>query len=365
MRLLNTKTLQFETFFDSNSQPYAILSHRWDPVETSLQDFLSSADKVGPGFDKIIRFCSYAAGQGFAWVWIDTCCIDKTSSAELSEALNSMYRWYQKAVVCYAYLNDVYPHSSTVQFQQSEWFTRGWTLQELLAPDTMIFLDSEWNVVADRKTLAGSISQRTGIPNRFLDLHDDLRYASIAMKMSWAALRKTGKSEDRAYSLMGIFGVNMPLLYGEGRNAFRRLQLEILKISDDESIFAWKDEPSAAGHGMLAERLEQFADSGTISRMCGQAVAQRPPYSMTHKGLKLQVPRDIVEGTMRLVYPLTCTYGDEPLPLAVVLIKVPRGCWEREESDKLTIAPKTLSKPWMRRDCAYPNKATIFVKGSI
>lgn len=277
MRLLNTKTLHFQEFYDSNIPPYAILSHRWDAVEVTFQDFKSAKSFHGTKFEKIRRCCSFAAGRGHDWVWIDTCCIDKTSSAELSEAINSMYRWYENAVECYAYLKDVNNPRSESQFCINEWFDRGWTLQELLAPRQIMFLDRSWNVIGEKAELASTISGITGIRQEVLDYYHPDK-SSIAMKMSWASQRKTSRVEDRAYSLMGLFGVNMPLLYGEGENAFIRLQLEILKISADESIFAWKSDSFAPG--MLALRPEAFANAGNI---CAISNIDRPPYSMTHR----------------------------------------------------------------------------------
>ena len=290
----------------------------------------------------------------------DRCCIDKTSSAELSEAINSMYRWYKKAVECYAYLNDVTAQESTSQLPKSLWFTCGWTLQELLAPDKVVFLDRAWEIIGDRRSLAGVISWITGVQEFHLIEPEKLSLASVATKMSWASRRKTSRLEDRAYGLLGIFGVNMPLLYGEGKNAFRRLQLEILKISDDESIFAWKDtEHPARPHGMLADRLEDFAHSGTVKWRSFTNSIERPPYSMTHKGLKLHIPRRVVEGTTRIVLPLGCAYGNENSPLAAILYKLTGGSWARFECEELMPAPtKAL---WTRQECSYPNKATIYV----
>jgi len=356
MRLLHTQTLDFQEFYDNSRPPYVILSHRWDSIEVSFQDFKSANNKDGAEYEKILGCCSFADKRGFAWVWIDTCCIDKTSSAELSEAINSMYRWYERAVECYVYLSDV---DSSDKFRKSEWFKRGWTLQELLAPDRVIFLDHSWNVIGDRQGMARDISTVTGIPELYLRRPDRLRDASVAMKMSWASRRKTSRVEDRAYCLLGLFGVNMPLLYGEGRKAFLRLQLEILKISDDESIFAWK---GGYRHredlGLLAIWPEEFASSGTIGRHSFSK--DRPPYSMTHKGLKLHVPSNVVEGTNQIVMPLNCARGEEELPLAVVLCKHESGSWARLRCEELITAP--VERIWSRRDCSYPNKATIYVR---
>ena len=143
--------------------------------------------------------------------------------------------WYQEAKVCYVYLADV---SSKEAFSKSRWFTRGWTLQELIAPSTVIFFDENWTKLGTKADLEEIISNRTGIPESILSGDDDLEEFSIAQRMSWAAERETSRIEDHAYSLMGIFGINMPLLYRERESAFIRLQEEIMKISDDHSLFA-------------------------------------------------------------------------------------------------------------------------------
>lgn len=171
------------------------------------------------------------------------CCIDKTSSAELSEAINSMFSWYQNAAVCYAYLSDV-PKSTDVSaaessFSKSRWFTRGWTLQELIAPCNLVFFSMDWHTLGTKIELSSRISSITGIERKFLS-GKSLELASAAKIMSWAALRKTSRVEDIAYCLLGLFDINMPLIYGEGKKAFRRLQEEIMTSrSEDHSLFAW------------------------------------------------------------------------------------------------------------------------------
>lgn len=290
MRLIHTKTLQLEEFFDSDIPKYAILSHRWDAKELSFQEFQNSKRKSGTGFSKINKFCSLAKREGFEWAWVDTCCIDKKSSAELSEAINSMYRWYQDAEACYAYLPDVLWEDGNIlrshaSFRQSVWFTRGWTLQELLAPSTVYFLDRNWARIGAKECLWDDISAVTGISIHHLQFPIE---ASVATKMSWASKRKTSRTEDIAYCLMGLFDINMPLLYGEGKKAFLRLQLEILKQSDDESIFAWISPASERIYsGLLATSPSWFAESKGISSC---RYWDRPPYSMTNHGLEFRIP---------------------------------------------------------------------------
>lgn len=302
MRLLNAYTLRFEEFLDNEIPPYAILSHRWEGKEVAFHEFEAARERDGPEFSKIKKCCSFVTQQrkhgNLRWVWIDTCCIDKKSSAELSEAINSMFQWYKNAVVCYAYLSSVVagPWNWKVrkqQLQQSPWFTRGWTLQELIAPRLVYFLDRQWNIIGEKSKLAAEISAITGIGKDYLDILQGARaplaQASIATKMSWASKRETGRVEDMAYCLLGIFNINMPLLYGEGKKAFMRLQLEIIRKSDDESIFAWTSpNPFNGEQGMLASWPTWFANCGNIERT--HMMFLRPPYSMTHKGLEFHIP---------------------------------------------------------------------------
>ena len=179
--------------------------------------------------------------NGFHLIWIDACCIDKTSSAELSEAINSMYAWYASARVCYVYLADVSSHddhhAENSQFRQSVWFTRGWTLQELIAPFKVIFLAQDWVAIGPKRDLVDLIEEITGIAGGAL-LHEmSLDTFSVAQRLSWASKRETTRVEDEAYSLLGIFDINMPTLYGEGERAFRRLQEEIMQHIPDQSLF--------------------------------------------------------------------------------------------------------------------------------
>ncbi|KAI6038891.1 heterokaryon incompatibility protein-domain-containing protein, partial [Pisolithus marmoratus] len=235
---------------------YAILSHRWGE-EVTFKEMIGlmkmetrKKDEVRKcyGYQKIIKSCEQALKDGYKWLWIDTCCIDKRSSSELPEAINSMYRWYQNAQVCYAYLSDVDELAVLAErdyrkFGQSsswpEWFMRGWTLQELITPKQVEFFNQDWTHIGSKRLLAPTLEVITGIPREVL--RDGLvsKRLSVAQIMSWAARRKTTRVEDRAYSLMGLFGVNMPMVYGEGKKAFQRLQLEIIRVSSDHSIFAW------------------------------------------------------------------------------------------------------------------------------
>ncbi|KAN0098906.1 HET domain containing protein, partial [Hyaloscypha variabilis] len=293
MRLLNTRTIQLHEFFDDHIPLYVILSHRWEGSEVTFQD-LNGGRTNKKGYEKILGCCAQAREHGYEFAWIDSCCIDKSSSAELSEAINSMFRWYQNAEMCYAYLSDVFRIDSRddsrdlAEVSASMWFTRGWTLQELLAPEIVIFYNHDWVELGTKASMAALISSITNIEPDFLTGARGMQRACVAQKMSWASRRKTTRLEDTAYSLMGLFDVNMPLLYGEGKKAFYRLQLEIIKSSADESIFAWgraNAEMVLRGlYGILADGPEAFQGSEDVV----WEYSLRPPYTMTNKGLQIE-----------------------------------------------------------------------------
>ncbi|KAF2873710.1 heterokaryon incompatibility protein-domain-containing protein, partial [Massariosphaeria phaeospora] len=244
MRLIHAESLQLCEFFEDAIPRYAILSHTWHNDEVTFQDMISGKAESKAGYAKITSSCRQALYDKVKYVWVDTCCIDKTSSAELSEAINSMYRWYENSNRCYAFMADVEiddrkPRATwRDDFSKSRWFTRGWTLQELLAPDDLHFFSKDWLFMGDKMSLYDVISEITNIDIAFLQ-GKHLTAASIAERMAWASMRNTTRIEDSAYSLLGIFDVSMPLLYGEGEKAFTRLQEEILKSSEDQTIFAW------------------------------------------------------------------------------------------------------------------------------
>ena len=245
MYLLDTTTLQLHEFH-AQIPPYAILSHRWEEDELTFQ----SVDQLfgdKKGARKVREFCRLARHLSFAYVWSDTCCIDKKRSAELSEAINSMYRWYNEAAICIVYLSDV---NSGTDLQNSLWFTRGWTLQELLAPGIVHFYTRTWDLIGTREDLVAVLEQKTSIPRQALSNFEASAYC-VAQKLSWVATRQITRIEDWAYSLMGLLNINMPMLYGEGHKAFRRLQEEVMKDNVDSSIFLWEGQ-SCDGLGLLA-----------------------------------------------------------------------------------------------------------------
>ena len=298
MRLINARTLKLEEVEDETEKEYTILSHRWQDGEVSFSDIqnLEEASQKR-GFEKIRESCRLALEDGHSYVWVDTCCINKDSSAELSQAINSMYRWYQAAAVCYAFLGDVSANQSgddavKNSIQAGQWFTRGWTLQELLAPHNVQFYDKYWKLLGTKRTLSSAIYSRTGIDVKVLYGNTIASY-SIAQRMSWASDRVTRCKEDIAYCLLGLFDVNMPLLYGEGgAKAFLRLQEELIKQSDDHTIFSWSIHGDRQP-GLLADSPKALADCGRNKTIRGRTGGSS--FSLTNRGLSIQLP----------AYPLT------------------------------------------------------------
>ncbi|KAK4215427.1 hypothetical protein QBC37DRAFT_312464 [Rhypophila decipiens] len=246
MRLLDANTLRPSEFLAGVVPPYCILSHTWWELgdEVSFQDLQSyhendqSMQKTG--FEKIRQTARIAMQHGLNWIWVDTCCINRSSSAEVSEAINSMYRWYQGSEICSVYLSDVRPGVAT-DFRVARWFTRGWTLQELIAPREVLFYDQSWQFIGSRSERLSDIAQITGV-DPFVLGGGDLARVSVARRLFWASRRVAARQEDMAYSLLGLFNVNMPMLYGEGgEKAFLRLQQEIVLETYDKSLFAWQD----------------------------------------------------------------------------------------------------------------------------
>ncbi|KAF1830627.1 HET-domain-containing protein [Decorospora gaudefroyi] len=320
MRLLHAETLEFKTFHDDELPEYLILSHTWGNEEVSYQEMrflqqllalpghlrsntalvaameaaaglqanLRGHDSIKrrSGYKKINKTAKQAREERCEYFWIDTCCIDKSSSAELQEAINSMFVWYRRSKFCAVYLEDVKttpgPFAFGSALRAARWTTRGWTLQELIAPRRLYFFDGYWNLIGWKESDAPSISSVTGIPYYVLET-GDLSQASIAQKMSWAAKRQTTRVEDRAYSLMGLFGIHMPMLYGEGDNAFRRLQEELIRTTPDDSVFAWRAKKSSLSRysGLLAKSPCEFGDSGNVTR--GNGV-----FALSNLGLRLE-----------------------------------------------------------------------------
>ncbi|UJO18564.1 hypothetical protein CLAFUW4_07619 [Fulvia fulva] len=338
MWLLNAQSRKLQDFVDFREVrgKYAILSHTWGKEEFTFDMIHDPGSRNMLGYIKIDFACRQAQEDNLEHAWIDTCCIDKRSSAELGEAINSMYLWYLNAKVCYAYLADVdiatiaeplsahapalvgfdsyqqavdnptspgrknglefHLHVSEVQLKlqqllgQSKWFTRGWTLQELIAPGHLRSYDHRWVAVGTKTELVASLSQITLISPAILLDQRQLSKASIAQKMSWAAHRTTSRIEDQAYCLMGIFDVNMPLLYGEGSKSFMRLQEEIIRTWDriDHSILAW----TGGGGLLLAPSPAAFTGQHHLTSW---SLPQRDAFELSNAGLRISVLADVYD----------------------------------------------------------------------
>ncbi|KAK5164485.1 uncharacterized protein LTR77_009691 [Saxophila tyrrhenica] len=356
MRLINIHTLELREF-TGQPPPYIILSHRWTSNEPTYKQFRKRNPEQEEEKDgkekgkaegntltdnrKIEDFCVFVQEQQFRqtshnilrtyndidagtlvqWVWVDTVCIDKRSSAELSEAINSMWQWYARADRCIVYLSDVESTAGKgrfsktrpkradldqwIQFELSAWFTRGWTLQELLAPRSVTFCDQHWSIIGALLNfhpsqfrhigLAQHVSSASGIEQRYLPgsySAKTVQGACVAEKFNWAARRRTTRPEDMAYCLLRLLDINMPLLYGEGsQKAFLRLQHEIIRQSDDESIFAWQisARPNQP-FGLLAPDVSWFERTRKAEKIVGRDTdyQSRPPYAVTNKGILLE-----------------------------------------------------------------------------
>ena len=321
-----TKVLEFA---DEEATSYAILSHRWTRQEVNHEEIVDLAKMERNeqnevcqrlGYQKILASCEQAKKDGFKWLWVDTCCIDKRSSAELSEAINSMYRWYENSAVCYAYLQDVrssFPRLENKKIYPNskgwpEWFSRGWTLQEMIASRNVQFFNEGWESIGNKKMLAHALSRITGVPPHILA--DGLSASNrpcVAQIISWAADRTTSRVEDRAYSLLGLLDINMPMIYGEGKKAFHRLQLEIIRESNDQSIFAWGCDADLDGRtgSVLADdprvfqgcdKMElmdrdqfiQSLEGDTPKKRCGSSIEEDRfgIFPITNRGIQIWLP---------------------------------------------------------------------------
>ena len=358
-------TFYLEEFYGDSIPKYAILSHTWGSEEVSFQDIqalrTTNIATIDSGMDlpsdkegwlKIGLTAREAIEDGLEYIWIDTCCIDKSSSAELTEAINSMYQWYAKAAECYAYMSDVpakwaqkyqfplgdepdeFPVYESMQspFTKSRWFTRGWTLQELIAPTRLKFYAENFEYIGRKSHMARLISIITGIDIYILLVPEGLSDICIARKMSWASSRMTTRIEDEAYCLLGLFGVNIPLIYGEGKRAFRRLQEEIIRSTNDQSILAWvvssekwDDFTHWTGDRILAADTSYFADCGNLVRYYS---SKTRPHSLSSIGLEMtapimQIPGEGDEHTYHAIV-LDCRREDDfrgPIALKVRLRK--------------------------------------------
>ncbi len=263
--LLNTARAEL-SYFESLVHPYAAFSHVWNNTGVmsfqEVEKLRNECAETGATPRDLVSStlqcaCMLAESDGYEWIWMDCCCIDRSSSAELSETINRMYDIYAGAAVCYAYMQDVstmgggtysrgevnYDIDSPLSFQssfaQSTWHRCVWSLQALLAPRLVVFVSNTWNVLGTKVDYATALETISGIPASVLRSERPLSDICVGRRLSWAGKRRATRVEDEAYCLLGIMGVTMPIIYGEGRRAFMRLQEAIMMRSPDTTLFAW------------------------------------------------------------------------------------------------------------------------------
>lgn len=320
MRLLNVHTLELEEFTDEDLPPYAITSHRWGKTshETTYDDVAHARQQQKPGYQKVLNFCKFVRDcqLDLDWIWIDTCCIDKRNLVELSEAINSMYRWYSESAICIALLHDVYQEvyvgPESLQLSNSEWFKRGWTLQELLAPSTVVFADSAWRYIG-AKVSAGTppwlrlvhsssimqgyvfeLSKASGIPQEVLAGEVKLSSVDVEQKMSWMRSRNTTRAEDRAYCLLGIFNVYLSPIYGERDHAMVRLKREIAAASG-LGDFAQLREPRVP-HSWAMKYQKQIGSTavGGVNQPPSDIATDVPRFRIENEALSLSAKVEVI-----------------------------------------------------------------------
>ncbi|KAK7940928.1 uncharacterized protein PG986_013315 [Apiospora aurea] len=269
-----------------------LLNCRTRTLEYFLEDPLSYQHETKAGWYKIQKSCDQALRDGWDYLWADTLCIDKSSSSELSESINSMFKWYRDSAVCYAYLSDVLPDGG--DFEKSRWFSRGWTLQELIAPGELKFYGRHWDFIGLKSAMLDQLHSITAIDPTGLQ-GGSLRLLSVAQKMSWASRRQTTRPEDMAYCLLGIFNTSMPMLYGEGSRAFVRLQEQNVRDYDDQTLFAWVSSGHREGDqptGVFATSPAAFACSAKFypcqPRWSNEK--QFDPITVSNRGVQFMVP---------------------------------------------------------------------------
>jgi hypothetical protein len=325
MRLLRADedgNIVLAEFIGNNVPPYAILSHTWgaDEEEVHFKDVIEGTGERKRGYEKI-RFCEkQTANDLIQYFWVDTCCIDRSSSAELSEAINSMFRWYHDAAKCYVYLSDLSANSTAgglvsseqllkQEFRSCKWLTRGWTLQELLAPAHVEFFSAEGDRLGDKLSLAQDIHEITGIPIEALHGRSMADF-DIQERFSWAQGRETRREEDAVYSLLGIFDIHMPLIYGEGRQkAFVRLQREIKLLLDMGSLNLLSGTSSDAAKPEEASEPEFAATMPTRPGLVSHGISEyKKHYSMDREAQRVRFaampmwPGNIAHNSFSSVY---------------------------------------------------------------
>ena len=379
MRLIHTESFEIRQVDEllsiqklENDGEYAIVSHRWSVGDEDVFPKLEilhrknrdtqqhkQAEQVkdllqrsnDESISKIRLACREARKDKIPYVWIDTCCIDRRDLRELSQALNSMFRWYKEARICYTYLSDVEFDNQADQFKKSAWFTRGWTLQELLAPGQMHFFDLDWTRLGTKKSMLSQISEATNIKTDYLK--GDFTGACIAERMSWASGRTTKIRDDMAYSMLGIFGITMDVRYGEEEDAFLRLEETLIEKTRDESIFAWKIPRGLNGGlssrpalGLLAPWPSCFSDSRNLT-IGSRRYKPRSGvgFSITKQGVEFAIPMILPDqghalGLMNIWSGLRRTY------------KLGLNCWTTEPKSSghviIHLKRDSTSSPWQR-----------------
>jgi hypothetical protein len=282
MRLLHFDALKRLILTDFRGKlipPYAILSHRWSDSEALIEDIWNGKYKEKHEGHAKLQFCAKQAAQdGLQYFWIDTCCIDRWDTSERSRAINSMFQWYQNAARCYVFLSDVSTLAATetapcsdweASFRASAWFSRGWTLQELIAPVSVEFFSREGHRIGDKASLDRHLHDITGLPLAALR-NCSLDQFNLYERMRWAQNRTTTEEEDIVYCLLGVVGISMPISYGEGReNARRRLQAEIEAAGSALSIIPFLRNESFVGREPQLAELEAklFSDDQTTTTL--------------------------------------------------------------------------------------------------
>ncbi|KAH7923011.1 HET-domain-containing protein [Leucogyrophana mollusca] len=300
---------------------YAILSHTWGKDELNYKDMKKgrnldmkkNQNLVGVGYEKLEKFCEVASkNYEVTFAWADTVCIDKSSSAELDESIRSMFKWYANAYICIAYLADT---TSREDMSSDRWFKRGWTLQEYLAPRRIKFYARNWMPLTsfcnDKRRwryFMGAMERATGVSRGYLDCFNPGVHEDLAVRMAWVARRETTRAEDKAYCMMGIFGISMSIAYGEGpQHAFCRLIKAILDISGNGAIFTWAGEPvdpSVHPSRMLPSSPACYLSQHELLReFTPQPAEASTPPTLTSKGLRMKAlvaQADIVSPLVRL-----------------------------------------------------------------
>lgn len=304
--LLSAKTLELHEF-DSSRPPYATLSCSWSAGSISLEDLIErDITSRKSSFPKLQAACCQARDFDLHWIWNDDVCIDRRSTMAISECSNSIGDIYWECSLCMVHLQDFPAGVITEEergsyLENCSWIRSAWTLPHLILPQESFFYDTNWVQIGQKSTLAGLRSNLLGIDTGVLDDRTTLAEYSVAKRMSWASGLWAPRIEDKAYSLLSIFGIRMSIQYGQGRRAFLRLQTEILKSTKDSSLFAWKPLEFQKYHGVLARSPAEFQHFRYGPRQVFQMDGQ---FRLAHDGLAIETTTIDVGHRMHL--PLYC-----------------------------------------------------------